>query len=636
MRDFVTGCIVLFTMAGCGETKEPPKKLEVGLTTGVRESRRLAVAPSAKILVSTGPKEPLALGHQAPEAEITDWYVHVWDLAKGGKSRVLGIQVPEGFALSPDGKWLVTTKGQAIDLIAGTEKALTGLAGVTRVCFSPDGNALLALAGPLQDGVMRVYDWPAMKLRVRLPDQFGYMFAYAFSADSRRVALVDKDRKIRIWNLENGAMVMTTEKAHSNSVHSLALSPDGKRLASSGPKDEIWLWDATTGKRLSVLDGKQDGITAEMGCFVFSSDSKLLVGGGLQYLVLWDVASGQVLQRFDSSSGGAIAAWFSPDETEIFTVNDFYTLDTEGGMYLLVYPSLHHLTVQRKEKASQGKDQGAGAGGKESADAVSKAAGSGKQISNSIGMKLTLVPSGEFMMGSGESEKETAAVFVKDYGADSVEANILKYEHPQHRVFITKPFYLGTYHVTRGQFRQFVKQSGYKTDAEKDDPPGAYALDLQSSGHYFHKHYSWRNTGFQQTDEHAVVCVSWNDAVAFCKWLSKKEDKTYRLPTEAEWEYACRAGTTTRYHSGDDPESLAKVANVGDAAFKAKVPDEKYTIKANDGYVFTAPAGQFNPNAFGLYDMHGNAWQSNSPTLSRRKPFRRELAFPTTSRLRRG
>ena len=125
----------------------------------------------------------------------------------------------------------------------------------------------------------------------------------------------------------------------------------------------------------------------------------------------------------------------------------------------------------------------------------------------------------------------------------------------------------------------------------------------------FNEKYSWRNTGFEQTDEHPVVNVSWNDAVAFCKWLSKKEGKTYRLPTEAEWEYACRAGTTTRYYSGDDPETLAKVGNVADAALKAKFPDWKYTIKASDGYVFTAPVGKFKPNAFGLYDMHGNAWQ---------------------------
>ncbi len=232
-----------------------------------------------------------------------------------------------------------------------------------------------------------------------------------------------------------------------------------------------------------------------------------------------------------------------------------------------------------------------------------------KQITNSIGMKLTLVPSGEFKMGSGESAEETAAFFKKNYGMDFLTADSFKDEHPQHRVRITKPLYLGAYHVTRGQFRQFVKDSGYKTDAEKGDNPGAYGWDAKKKTFDFNKDYSWRNTGFEQTDEHPVVNVSWNDAVAFCKWLSKKEDKTYRLPTEAEWEYACRAGTTTRYHSGDDPETLAKVANVADATAKAKFPDWRWTIKASDGYVFTAPVGKFRPNAFGLYDMHGNAWQ---------------------------
>ena len=106
-----------------------------------------------------------------------------------------------------------------------------------------------------------------------------------------------------------------------------------------------------------------------------------------------------------------------------------------------------------------------------------------------------------------------------------------------------------------------------------------------------------------------MVDVSWNDALEYCKWLSKKEGKIYRLPTEAEWEYACRAGTTTRYYSGDDPETLAKVGNAADAASKAKFPNGRYTIKANDGYVFTAPVGKFKANAFGLYDMHGNAWE---------------------------
>jgi formylglycine-generating enzyme len=166
-------------------------------------------------------------------------------------------------------------------------------------------------------------------------------------------------------------------------------------------------------------------------------------------------------------------------------------------------------------------------------------------LGDGVKLKMVLIPAGEFKMGSGESAKETAAFFKKNYGMDILEADDFKDEHPQHRVRITKRFYLGTYHVTRGQFRQFVKDTDYKTDAEKGEKPGAVGWNREKKEFEFNKEYSWRNAGFEQTDEHPVVNVSWNDAVAFCQWLSKKEGKTYRLPTEAEWEYACRAGTTT-------------------------------------------------------------------------------------------
>ena len=115
--------------------------------------------------------------------------------------------------------------------------------------------------------------------------------------------------------------------------------------------------------------------------------------------------------------------------------------------------------------------------------------------------------------------------------------------------------------------------------------------------------------GFDQTDDHPVVCVSWNDAAEFCKWLSHKEGKLYRLPTEAEWEYACRAGTTTRYACGDDPESWPKRPTWPTPRSRTEAPKLVPTIAASDGYLFTAPVGRFRPNAFGLYDMHGNAWE---------------------------
>jgi formylglycine-generating enzyme required for sulfatase activity len=120
--------------------------------------------------------------------------------------------------------------------------------------------------------------------------------------------------------------------------------------------------------------------------------------------------------------------------------------------------------------------------------------------------------------------------------------------------------------------------------------------------------FNWLSAGFDQTDDHPVVNVSWNDAQAFIGWLSQKEGTTYRLPTEAEWEYSCRAGTTTRYSFGDDPEGLAAVGNIADGTAREKYP--KWAgINARDGYVYTSPVGRFRPNKWGLYDMHGNVWE---------------------------
>jgi formylglycine-generating enzyme required for sulfatase activity len=107
-----------------------------------------------------------------------------------------------------------------------------------------------------------------------------------------------------------------------------------------------------------------------------------------------------------------------------------------------------------------------------------------------------------------------------------------------------------------------------------------------------------------------VLNITWYDAVAFCQWLSRKEGKTYRLPTEAEWEYACRAGTTTRYSNGDDPEELAKVAKVtGDHGRKTFPAVQNLIVPKGATGRFTAPVGSFPANPFGLHDMHGNAWE---------------------------
>ncbi|MFZ1936493.1 MAG: formylglycine-generating enzyme family protein [Thermoguttaceae bacterium] len=238
--------------------------------------------------------------------------------------------------------------------------------------------------------------------------------------------------------------------------------------------------------------------------------------------------------------------------------------------------------------------------------AADAATGRPSESTNSIGMKMVLVPPGEFLMGGQESAKDLVAAFP----AYRRPPDFFKDEYPRHRVRITKPFQLGKYEVTVGQFRRFSEEAGYKTEAEKDGL-GGWGYDA-ATGKCRGRDvkFNWRNPGFKQTDDQPVLNVTWNDATAFCKWLSRKEGKTYRLPTEAEWEYACRAGTTTRYSNGDDPAALAEVANVGDDRGRTTFPHVQELDLPKDGPLkFTVAVGKFPPNRFGLCDMHGNVWE---------------------------
>ncbi|SEP40688.1 Formylglycine-generating enzyme, required for sulfatase activity, contains SUMF1/FGE domain [Nitrosovibrio sp. Nv6] len=238
-----------------------------------------------------------------------------------------------------------------------------------------------------------------------------------------------------------------------------------------------------------------------------------------------------------------------------------------------------------------------------------------KVIENSIGMKLALVPAGDFEMGS-EEPAETLAIAYPQYELSRFLA--LRDEAPVHNVRITRPFYLQQYEVTVDQFMQFLKASGYTPESVADGTGGygynaRYVAEKSELGDAFEGRdpkYSWRNPGFKQEGHHPVVNVTWNDAVAMSRWLSDKEGRRYRLPTEAEWEYAARAGTQTRYHSSNDPRSLLKIANTFDADARVNWPQwTAYSIAGHDGFAFTAPVGSYTPNRLGLYDMHGNVWE---------------------------
>jgi formylglycine-generating enzyme required for sulfatase activity len=175
-------------------------------------------------------------------------------------------------------------------------------------------------------------------------------------------------------------------------------------------------------------------------------------------------------------------------------------------------------------------------------------AGGPAVLVNSLGMSMVRLPAGEFLMGNGESLDSLHHDFP---GMGLERLRELSDEAPAHKVRITRDFYMGATEVTVAQFRRFVERSGYVPESIADGTGGygynpQYDRATSKRGDAFEgrdPRYSWLQPGFAQTDSHPVVNITWNDAQALAQWLSQQEGRRYQLPTEAQWEYAARAGT---------------------------------------------------------------------------------------------
>ncbi|MDA1210937.1 MAG: SUMF1/EgtB/PvdO family nonheme iron enzyme [Planctomycetota bacterium] len=193
---------------------------------------------------------------------------------------------------------------------------------------------------------------------------------------------------------------------------------------------------------------------------------------------------------------------------------------------------------------------------------------------NDVGIKFSLIPPGEFMMGSSDNHVAEMMALAKKEG-EGWESQYIIAEIPQHRVRITKPFYLGMYEITHSEFGKFVKEQSN---------PESYRVDLKRPAY-------------------PIGDVTLKEIEQFCFWLEKRDGYRYRLPTEAEWEYACRAGTTTVFSFGD---TLASTQ----ANFNGRYPFGHDVVGPEHRKLTTV--GTFKPNAFGLFDMHGNLWEACS------------------------
>ncbi len=204
---------------------------------------------------------------------------------------------------------------------------------------------------------------------------------------------------------------------------------------------------------------------------------------------------------------------------------------------------------------------------------------------NSVGMKFRLIPPGRVPMGSTPDAIATA---IKATGSESWAHREIQSEASTTVTAIDAPFYLGSHEVTREQFELFVTQTGYVTTAEASGR-GGWAWDKNTGRDVQKPEYTWKNATYVPSRKHPVVFVTLADAQAFCAWLSQKEGRTYVVPSEGQWEFACRAGTTTPWYCGAEPSAL-----------------ETYEwIKTNSDDRSHAVGGR-EPNPFGLFDMLGN------------------------------
>jgi len=203
-------------------------------------------------------------------------------------------------------------------------------------------------------------------------------------------------------------------------------------------------------------------------------------------------------------------------------------------------------------------------------------------------------------------------------GSPEKEPERRKYEGPRSNVTVAR-FAISETEVTRRQYAAFVDA----TKRRADDGCFTYGFISFSDATLVDPAASWRNPGFEQTADHPVVCVSWQDAKDYAAWLTRKTGQTYRLPSEAEWEYAARAGTTSTFFRGNDEERGCAYANGGDPSLLRALPRLREEIakaltegdagaryvKCDDGSAFTSVVRRYRPNALGLYDMTGKAWE---------------------------
>jgi WD40 repeat protein/formylglycine-generating enzyme required for sulfatase activity len=588
------GCLLLIVLVvwfGKGDDGTSlPEENQAAESTGAAGSPTPLVATAT--LVLKGHSDNVGNVAFSPDGKrivssSNDKTLKVWDAETGKEMLTLkghsGI-VTSG-AFSPDGKRIVSCSMEdtmlriwdaetgkvthpQIDLIPPgqhsrlKQEILRRKAIIFSVSYSTDGKRIVGggLRGPI-----KVWNAKTGKEMLTLKGHSGAVASVAFSPDDKRiVSSGSTDKTLKVWDAETGKEMLTLNPGN---VTSAAFSPDGKWIVSTGNKlsvteSEVYIWDSETGKEMLTLNGHSYGVWSVS----FSPDGERIVSGGDDTTVkVWDAKTGQEMLTLKEHTAGVRSVCFSPDGKRIVSSSDDNTVivwdlandeSTDDARAEAVDDQDQPQKVGTTDRQAASTDNKVAAAKTLDLAAAKKRMTStqlalGDPVVNGIGMLLVPIPAGAFQMGTPESGS----------------FRIMSQETPQHLVKITKPFYLGVYEVTQGQYENVMRTR------------------------------PWQGKGFvQEGSDYPATWVNWGDAVAFCRKLSKQEGVEYRLPTEAEWEYACRAGTTTAFSFGDDASKLGQYAWYNKSAWDI-------------GEEYAHGVGRKLPNPWGLYDLHGNVWE---------------------------
>ncbi|MBX7222312.1 MAG: SUMF1/EgtB/PvdO family nonheme iron enzyme [Blastocatellia bacterium] len=524
-----------------------------------------------------------------------DLTAKIWDVASGQELRTLtGHQdVVKSVAFSPDGKKIVTASfdGTAKVWDADSGQLLVTLSGhighVNSAAFSPDGSRIVT--GGL-DRTAKIWDTATGHLLHSIPGHQGSVNSALFHSGGSRILTASADQTARIWEVATGIQVVSFE-GHRNAVNFAAFQPQGKLVVTASSDNTARLWEVESGREVGEFIGHRSLLNSA----VFSPEGDFLVTTSVDRTAcIWDAHTGGLLARLAQDRSPLTWAEFSPDRKWVLTGSQdelilLYRFEEEtrkpaeidrlvqekvpvmmaGGRLV---PNPKALAVNQPAPSSPAQERhpelmpatpGLPAPlqyqtfevetvtldekGNVIARPKGQVRGYAEELAPGVKLEMVLLPGGTYLQGSPPHEKERGE------------------EEPQHEVTVSG-FAIGKFEVTQAQWEAVM---GFNPSNFKGD-------------------------------NLPVEAVSWDEAVEFCARLTQKTGRLYRLPTESEWEYACRAGTTTPFAFGETV--VSSVINDNGAYPYASAPKGENRRK-------TTPVGSFPPNAWGLYDMHGNVWE---------------------------